>query len=103
MQHRSNVGELRPPELVEGLPASARTVYAKLQETGPLTHRDLVERTGMPPRTVRYAVGRLRQAGVIDARCNLMDCRQCFFYCRNNENARYQFGNVRFAGIREVS
>jgi len=66
--------------LPEGLPRSARQVYATLATTGPLTHRDLVRETGMPERTVRYAVGRLKDAGVIGARCNLQDCRQCYFF-----------------------
>ena len=78
--HCPIVIELRPPEVVERLPPSARLVYEKLQLTGPLTHRGLVQSTGMPPRTVRYAVGRLKEAGVIGARCNLMDCRQCYFF-----------------------
>lgn len=65
-----------PPEL----PASARQVFETLTAEGPLTHRDLVRTTGMPPRTVRYAVSRLKEAGVIGARCNLQDCRQCYFY-----------------------
>lgn len=64
----------------EGLPASARQVFDALARDGPLTHRDLVRATGMPGRTVRYAVGRLKEAGVIGARCNLMDCRQCYFF-----------------------
>lgn len=64
----------------EGLPMSARQVFDTLTRDGPLTHRDLVRATGMPGRTVRYAVGRLKEAGVIGARCNLMDCRQCFFF-----------------------
>lgn len=64
----------------EGLPASARQVYDTLSQAGPLTHKDLVRATGMPGRTVRYAVGRLKEAGVIGARCNLMDCRQCYFF-----------------------
>lgn len=68
------------PAMLEGLPNSARAVYATLAARGPLTHKGLLEATGMPPRTVRYAVGRLKEAGVIGARCNLMDCRQCYFF-----------------------
>lgn len=67
---------LFPPQL----PASARQVFDTLSTQGPLTHRDLVRTTGMPPRTVRYAVSRLKEAGVIGARCNLQDCRQCYFF-----------------------
>mgnify|MGYP003297542212 CR=1 FL=1 len=62
------------------LPPSAKQVYETLQLSGPLTHKDLVATTGLPPRTVRWAVGRLKEAGVIGARCNLMDCRQCYFF-----------------------
>lgn len=65
---------------LDGLPPSARQVFATLSTAGPLTHRDLVRETGMPERTVRYAVGRLKEAGVIGARCNLQDCRQCYFF-----------------------
>ena len=73
--------EVRPEvRFPEGLPPSARQVFDTLTSQGPLTHKDLVAVTGMPGRTVRYAVGRLREAGVIGARCNLMDCRQCYFY-----------------------
>lgn len=67
-------------QLPDGMPASARQVFGVLTQQGPLTHRDLVVATGMPARTVRYAVGRLKEAGVIGARCNLMDCRQCYFF-----------------------
>ena len=68
------------PEPLASLPPSARQVFAALSTAGALTHRDLVRTTGMPARTVRYAVGRLREAGVIGARCNLQDCRQCYFF-----------------------
>lgn len=75
----------RPSPASEGgalanLPQSAQTVFQTLQENGPLTHKDLLQTTGMPGRTVRYAVSRLKKVGLIDARCNLMDCRQCYFF-----------------------
>lgn len=73
-------GEDALSEKVNGLPPSARTVFETLARDGPLTHKDLLAATGMPGRTVRYAVSRLKDAGVIDARCNLMDCRQCYFF-----------------------
>lgn len=55
-------------------------MYGVLTETGPLTQKDLLRQTGMPERTVRYALGRLKEAGMVGARCSLIDCRQCFFY-----------------------
>jgi len=90
------------PEVPEGLPNSARQVYETLAVQGPLTHKDLVRVTGMPGRTVRYAVGRLKEAGVLGARCNLQDCRQCYFFvakiCAGSpDTTRIP---VRFSGIR---
>lgn len=64
----------------DGLPNSAKHVFETLASQGPLTHKDLVRATGMPGRTVRYAVGRLKEAGVLGSRCNLQDCRQCYFF-----------------------
>ena len=93
------------PPRVEGLPPSARQVFEALATAGPLTHRDLVLATGMPGRTVRYAVGRLKEAGVVGARCNLMDCRQCYFFVADECAGRAEYSgqkpNVVFAGIRE--
>lgn len=68
------------PSIPEGLPSSAETIYRILAVEGPLTHKELVEISEMPPRTVRYAVSRLKDEGCIGERCNLMDCRQRFFF-----------------------
>jgi len=62
------------------LPPSARHVFDALRARGPLTPKGLQEATGMPERTLRFAVSRLKEAGVIGARCNLQDCRQCYFF-----------------------
>jgi len=69
-----------PGEVLKRLPASARAIYGILNQTGPLTHKDLLREARMPERTVRYALGRLKEVGIVAARCNLMDCRQCYFY-----------------------
>lgn len=74
---------LAPDEVarrLQTLPRSARAVYALLETRGPLTHRDLVHVAGMPARTVRYALQRLRHEGVVGERCSLLDCRQCWFF-----------------------
>ena len=91
----------------DALPPSAQHVLRTLSQRGALTHRDLVAATGMPPRTVRWAVGRLREEGIIGARCNLMDCRQCFFYVNDACGGKAEYAgarrpNVVFAGIREA-
>lgn len=93
-----------PPAPLGDLPQSARTVYGALAAQGPLTHRDLLRATGMPARTVRYAVNRLKEAGIIDARCSLTDCRQCYFFvaqaCPGQDGATRP--NVTFHGIRSA-
>ena len=62
------------------LPDSARRVFGAVMDDGPLTHADLRHRTGLPPRTIRFAVKRLREEGFVDARSSLKDCRTCYFF-----------------------
>ncbi|MEA3189439.1 MAG: hypothetical protein QOD77_21 [Thermoplasmata archaeon] len=62
------------------LPDSAQRVFGVVRERGPLTHTDLRQSTGMPARTIRFAVKRLKDEGLIDARCSLKDCRTCYFF-----------------------
>ncbi len=62
------------------LPESARRVLDAVIRFAPVTHADLRDLTGMPPRTIRYAVRRLRDEGIIDSRCSLQDCRTCYFF-----------------------
>lgn len=62
------------------LPDSARRVFEAVKSQGPITHADLRSRTGMPARTIRFAVKRLKDEGFIDTRCSLKDCRTCYFF-----------------------
>ena len=68
--HSSDVG---PPDLdvVEYLPPSAKLVFNVLASDGPLTQKDLISKTDLPPRTVRYALSRLKDESVI---------RECFYF-----------------------
>ena len=68
------------PKLVEGLPTSARRVLDAVRERGPLTHNELGLATGLPPRTIRYAVRRLKDHGVLESLSSLRDCRTCYFF-----------------------
>jgi DNA-binding transcriptional regulator GbsR (MarR family) len=74
------------PGLPEGLPPSAEEVFELLALEGPMTHRELVEYTEMPARTVRYAVRRLKEADCVGERVNLKDCRQRFFFVKREES-----------------
>ncbi|MES2155048.1 MAG: winged helix-turn-helix domain-containing protein [bacterium] len=68
------------PRIVENLPGSARRVLDAVRERGPLTHNELGLATGLPPRTIRYAVRRLKDHGVLDSLSSLRDCRTCYFF-----------------------
>lgn len=72
------VGEFRfeDEELLD-LPPSAKFVYVMLYYHGPVTHGELVDITGMPTRTVRYALERLRETtDQVKKRPNPNDARQ---------------------------
>ncbi|MGB0653268.1 MAG: winged helix-turn-helix domain-containing protein [Thermoplasmatota archaeon] len=62
------------------LPPSAQKVFEAVRDQGPLTNQELQEATAMPARTVRYAVKRLKEEGLVDTRCSLRDCRTCYFF-----------------------
>lgn len=66
-------GGTGPPDfdVVEYLPPSARLVFDILASNGPLTQKDLISKTDLPPRTVRYALGRLKEESII---------RECFYF-----------------------
>lgn len=68
------------PKIVDNLPGSARRVLDAVRERGPLTHNELGLATGLPPRTIRYAVRRLKDHGVLESLSSLKDCRTCYFF-----------------------
>lgn len=63
-------------ETVAGLPASAKLVARVLEHEGPLSGTELATETRLPPRTVRYAVGRLEEADVVSEGFSLRDARE---------------------------
>lgn len=69
-----------PKETVQNLPESARRILDAVVAHGPVTHPDLRELTGMPSRTIRYAVRRLKDEELIAVRASLQDSRTCYFF-----------------------
>jgi DNA-binding MarR family transcriptional regulator len=63
-------------ETVAALPASAKLVARVLEHEGPLSGTELAAETRLPPRTVRYAVGRLEEADVVSEGFSLRDARE---------------------------
>lgn len=67
--------DLQVGTAVEDLPPSCKLVSLVVDEAGPLTQAELVERTRLPARTARWALDRLREEGVVAERWNPADAR----------------------------
>ncbi|WP_418281255.1 MarR family transcriptional regulator [Halorubrum sp. DTA98] len=63
-------------EHVRDLPPSAKLVAKVLDYNDTLTQSELAEETLLPPRTVRYALSRLEEEDVVDARFSFADARK---------------------------
>ncbi len=63
-------------EAVRDLPPSAKLVAKVLDYNDTLTQSELAEETLLPPRTVRYALSRLEDAGVVESRFSFSDARK---------------------------
>jgi len=66
------------------LPPSSVIVLALLRKGEALTHKEIATLTGLPPRTVRYALQKLRESCMIREEWNFKDARQIRY--RNNDN-----------------
>ncbi len=71
-----DTGEETGWEAVRELPPSAKLVAKVLEYNETLTQSQLAEETLLPPRTVRYALNRLEDEGVVDSRFSFSDARK---------------------------
>ena len=67
-------------ERLRELPPSAKLVAKVLEDEPPLPQGRLAEESLLPDRTVRYALNRLEEAGLIDARYSFRDARKQVYY-----------------------
>ncbi|MGA2913959.1 MAG: helix-turn-helix domain-containing protein [Methanoregula sp.] len=65
------------------LPPSSKTVLEILDAGGAMTHKDLVQKTHLAPRTVRYALKKLKEKQLIIEKFNFRDARQIIYQNRN--------------------
>lgn len=63
-------------EALRELPPSAKLVAKVLAYRGTLTQSELAEETLLPSRTVRYALTRLDEAGIVESRFSFTDARK---------------------------
>lgn len=61
------------------LPPSSKTVLKILDAGGAMTHKDLVEKSRLAPRTVRYALKKLKERHLIIEKFNFRDARQIIY------------------------
>jgi DNA-binding MarR family transcriptional regulator len=65
--------------VLEDLPPSAKLVFKVLEYDGPLTQKRIVEETMLSARTVRYALERLEDRGVVEEDIYFADARQSLY------------------------
>jgi transcription initiation factor IIE alpha subunit len=61
---------------ITDLPPSAKLVYKVLEFSGPLTQKQIVERSMLSQRTVRDALARLREIDTVSEEVYIPDARQ---------------------------
>jgi DNA-binding transcriptional ArsR family regulator len=62
------------------LPPSAKLVAKVLEGSEPLSQGEVAEESLLPDRTVRYALNRLDDAGLVDARYSFRDARKQVYF-----------------------
>ena len=67
-------------ERLRELPPSAKLVAKVLEGDAPLSQGGLAEESLLPDRTVRYALNRLEEAGLVSSRYSFKDARKQVYY-----------------------
>ena len=70
-------------ERLRELPPSAKLVAKVLETDSPLSQGRLVEESLLPDRTVRYALNRLEEAGLVASRYSFHDARKQVYFLTN--------------------
>lgn len=67
-------------ETLRELPPSAKLVAKVLEDDAPLSQGQLAEDSLLPDRTVRYALNRLDESGLVDSRYSFTDARKQVYF-----------------------
>ncbi|NJD75838.1 MAG: MarR family transcriptional regulator [Candidatus Methanoperedens sp.] len=68
---------------MEALPPSAKLVFKILEQNGLLTQKQITRESYLPPRTVRYALNRLKKKDLLEERFYFRDARQSLYGLKN--------------------
>jgi predicted transcriptional regulator len=74
-------------ENLSELPPSAKLVYKVLEYNGPLTQKGIVEESMLSARTVRYALERLDEIGIVEEDVYFADARQNLYELSDDAEA----------------
>jgi len=72
---------------IADVPPSAKLVYKVLEYNGPLTQKEIVERSMLSQRTVRDALARLRAIDLVSEEVYIPDARQDLYQLTANAEA----------------
>lgn len=64
---------------IAGFSPSMKLILNILENLGPLTQKEITRVTRLPTRTVRYALGRLKEEDILEEREYFQDARQCLY------------------------
>jgi len=67
---------------MDPLPPSSKIVLEILGTEGAMTHKDIVRKTHCNPRTVRYALRKLKENKLLIEKMNMQDMRQIIYQYR---------------------
>ena len=67
-------------ERLRELPPSAKLVAKVLETEAPLSQGELADQSLLPDRTVRYALNRLEEVGLVDSRYSFRDARKQVYF-----------------------
>lgn len=70
-------------ERLRELPPSAKLVAKVLEGSSPLSQGQLAEESLLPDRTVRYALNRLEDEGLVGSRYSFHDARKQVYFLAN--------------------
>jgi predicted transcriptional regulator len=69
------------------LPDSSKKVLKVLDSGYAMTQKDLVKKTSLHPRTVRYAIKKLKEQKLLIEKLKMNDLRQIVYQLRLNRNS----------------
>jgi len=70
-------------ERLRELPPSAKLIAKVLETDAPLSQGQLAEESLLPDRTVRYALNRLEEVGLVGSRYSFRDARKQVYFLHN--------------------